>query len=183
MHSLKSIKMLCAELLIILVWSQSFSCIPLNLQQNIYDSLTGRIQWDANNSAVQCAFTGNDLTNALSKPEDCHGLCASTPECTHYTWTDFNSGTCWMKANAVSRSQAITKLEQNAICGIVQMISPGATHTAQKISASTIDLEASAFHRFDRFSQWENDRAINSTRTGGYSDGGRSTRYWDCCKV
>ncbi len=79
-----------------------------------------QIDWNAdNNSAHWCAFSGNDLTNALTKSEDCAALCASTPQCSHYTWTDYNSGTCWMKSNKVSKNDAYFKCDQNAMCGIV----------------------------------------------------------------
>lgn len=78
-----------------------------------------QIVWNANNSAHWCAFSGNDLTNSLTKSVDCEDLCVSTPDCTHYTWTDYNSGTCFMKKNKVSKSEAFPKYDQNAVCGIV----------------------------------------------------------------
>lgn len=92
-----------------------------NLKNAFLTSLTPQIEWNtfANNSAVRCAFSGNDLTNSLTKPEDCGKVCAKTPDCTHYTWTDFNSGTCWMKKNRVSKSDAFVKQDQNAVCGII----------------------------------------------------------------
>lgn len=80
---------------------------------------SNQIDWNANNSAQWCAFSGNDLTNSLTKSVDCGDLCALTPDCTHYTWTDYNSGTCWMKTNKVSISDAFPKHDQNAVCGIV----------------------------------------------------------------
>lgn len=86
-----------------------------------------QIDWNANNSALWCAFSGNDLTNSLSKSEDCAVRCASTPDCTHFTWTDYNSGTCWMKTNRVSKSDAFVKHDQNAFCGIVD--DSGMRHT------------------------------------------------------
>lgn len=79
----------------------------------------GLIHWNANNSANWCAFSGNDLTNALTKALDCPDRCASTQDCTHFTWTDYNSGTCWMKKNKVFQSDAFIKLDQNAVCGII----------------------------------------------------------------
>lgn len=80
---------------------------------------TIRIDWSPNNSAHWCAFGGNHLSSALTKPEECRELCTSTNGCTHYTWTDYNSGTCFMKRNKVSKEDAYVKLDQNALCGIV----------------------------------------------------------------
>ncbi len=85
----------------------------------ITSTVMPRIDWDENNSAISCAFSGNDLTNSLTKSSECGALCASTSGCSHYTWTDFNSGTCWLKTNTVSKSDAYFKSDQNALCGIV----------------------------------------------------------------
>lgn len=84
-------------------------------------AFTPGIDWNGSNSAASCAFSGNDLSNSLSKPEECEMLCTATPDCTHYTWTDFNSGTCWLKTGKVSKSDALIKLDQNAMCGIVEI--------------------------------------------------------------
>jgi len=80
---------------------------------------TTAIDWNGNNWALWCDFTGNDLSNALTKPEDCGGRCASTSGCTHFTWTNYNGGTCWMKKNPASKSDAIPKYDSNAVCGVI----------------------------------------------------------------
>lgn len=95
------------------------SAFTPQIDLNVNNAFMPQINWNANNSAVSCAFIGNDLTNSLTKSEDCGDLCASTPGCTHYTWTDFNSGTCFMKQNKVCKCTAIPKHDQNAVCGIV----------------------------------------------------------------
>lgn len=76
--------------------------------------------WNGNNWAIGCDFKGNDLTNAASRAEDCGPLCAATSECTHFTWTDYNGGTCWMKKNSVSKGDAIPKTDSLAVCGVVE---------------------------------------------------------------
>ncbi|KAG4076940.1 hypothetical protein HA402_015927 [Bradysia odoriphaga] len=96
----------------------------LKLDQNtlcgiVSDSDNQLVDWNGSDSARWCAFSGNDLTNTQSKSEDCANKCASTRKCTHFTWTDFNSGTCWMKTNNVSKSEAFPKNDQNAVCGVV----------------------------------------------------------------
>lgn len=85
----------------------------------ITSTLAHQINWNKNNSANWCDFYGNDLSNALSKPGDCRELCVNTTDCTHFTWTDFNSGTCWLKTSEVTKSDALSKVDQNALCGIV----------------------------------------------------------------
>ncbi|KAJ6643403.1 Glucan endo-1,3-beta-glucosidase [Pseudolycoriella hygida] len=81
-------------------------------------SLINGIDWKGNNWAQWCDFVGNDLTNALTKAEDCGGRCSSTPGCTHFTWTNYKGGTCWMKKNGASKSDAIPKQDAGAVCGV-----------------------------------------------------------------
>ncbi|CAF1142641.1 unnamed protein product [Brachionus calyciflorus] len=51
--------------------------------------------------------------------EECSGRCKSTPGCTHYAWSDYEDGICWMKTNGASKSQAIQTDNQNIVCGIL----------------------------------------------------------------
>lgn len=81
-------------------------------------SFTNAIDWNGNNWAMSCDFNGNDLTNVQTKAEDCGGRCASTPGCTHFTWTNYNGGTCWMKKNPASKNDAIPKYDSGAVCGV-----------------------------------------------------------------
>ena len=34
-------------------------------------------------------------------------MCDKTIRCTHFAWTNYNGGTCWMKYGTVSKSDAI----------------------------------------------------------------------------
>lgn len=172
-----------------------------------------RIRWNERNTAQSCAFDGNDLTNALSKSEDCRDLCASTEGCTHFTWTDFNSGTCWMKGNTVTKSDALHKTDQNAHCGIVdgsyasertsisETVDPSQSNFYSEPtpfpnlnslvdpSQSTSDSEPTpfpslnSFERWESFPKWMSEPELNSTELSAVSESGHSTRYWDCCKV
>jgi hypothetical protein len=75
--------------------------------------------------AMGCDFSGNDLSNVRSKGEECSGKCKSTIGCTHYTWTNFNGGTCWMKQGSISQSDAFkAEDEDNFVCGIISLVSP-----------------------------------------------------------
>lgn len=81
-------------------------------------SISG-INWNGNNWALNCDFPGNNLKNVAVRGEDCGGRCATTSGCTHFTWTDYNGGTCWMKKNSVSKKKAVAKYDHNAVCGVM----------------------------------------------------------------
>ncbi|RHZ30381.1 hypothetical protein DYB37_012096 [Aphanomyces astaci] len=45
-------------------------------------------------------FPGNDISYVPSRQfKDCCAVCTNTPGCNFYVWTDYNSGTCWLKSN------------------------------------------------------------------------------------
>lgn len=77
------------------------------------------INWNGNNWANACEFVGNDLSNVLSTAENCGRLCANTSLCTHFTWTTFNGGTCYMKQGSVTKQDAVSTNNSTMICGIV----------------------------------------------------------------
>ncbi|XP_037025151.1 uncharacterized protein LOC119066670 [Bradysia coprophila] len=78
-----------------------------------------RITWLPNDWAVGCDFWKNSLYDVRSSGAECSHRCGSTPGCTHYTWTDYNGGTCWMKQNAVSKSDAFVSKDKSAVCGVI----------------------------------------------------------------
>ncbi len=84
----------------------------------IITTFTNGIDWNGNNWAQWCDFTNNDLSNALTRAEDCGGRCESTAGCTHFTWTDYNGGTCWMKKNGATKNDAVPKYDSSAVCGV-----------------------------------------------------------------
>jgi cellobiose dehydrogenase (acceptor) len=53
-------------------------------------------------------YIGNDLSSRLSSSASgCCSICASTSTCKAYTWTNYNSGTCWLKtAKGETQSKA-----------------------------------------------------------------------------
>ncbi|CAF3029479.1 unnamed protein product [Rotaria sp. Silwood2] len=77
------------------------------------------IAWNGNNWAMGCDFVNNDLKNVQVRGEDCSGKCAETPGCTHFVWTNWNGGTCWMKQGSVSKNDAIATSDQGMVCGVV----------------------------------------------------------------
>ena len=68
--------------------------------------------------AMACDFIGSDLTNKRIAASNCAQTCASTSGCTHFTWTSYNGGTCWMKSGSISKSNALSTGDQSMVCGI-----------------------------------------------------------------
>lgn len=83
----------------------------------VSDAIGNTIDWKGN-WAQACEFRGNDLTNVQIRGEDCSQACADTSQCTHFTWTTHNVGTCWMKQGPISRSDAIPTSDQAMVCGV-----------------------------------------------------------------
>lgn len=52
----------------------------------------GRVMWQNN-----CDYYGGDIYLVPGIPDVCGDLCAKDSDCTHWTWTYFNGGTCWLK--------------------------------------------------------------------------------------
>eukprot|EP00731_Ephydatia_muelleri_P007573 Em0003g1821a len=88
------------------------------------------INWNGNNWAFGCDFRNNDLSNVQISGELCGGKCAATGGCTHFTWTTFNGGTCWMKSGTVSQTDAFETGDQSTVCGVVN-IAPNPGNTQQ----------------------------------------------------
>ncbi|CAF1028149.1 unnamed protein product [Rotaria sordida] len=77
------------------------------------------INWNGNNWAMSCDFRGNDLSNIRTSGELCGEKCAQTQQCTHFTWTQYNGGTCWMKSGTISKSDAFSTNDQTMVCGVI----------------------------------------------------------------
>ena len=76
------------------------------------------INWNGNNWALGCDFRGNDLFNVQISGDQCGDRCVHTPGCTHFTWTKWNGGTCWMKTGRALYSSAFETGDQSMVCGI-----------------------------------------------------------------
>jgi hypothetical protein len=81
--------------------------------------VSSAINWNGN-WAFSCDFKGNDLKNVQSRGEDCARKCNQTSGCTHFTWTTFNTGTCWMKQGKISKDQAHDSDDKEMVCGVVE---------------------------------------------------------------
>lgn len=81
----------------------------------------GGINWQVGadgNWAMGCDFKTKDLMSTKSTGDKCSTVCKTTKGCTHYTWTSFNGGTCWMKQGPVIQSDAISIADAGAVCGM-----------------------------------------------------------------
>jgi hypothetical protein len=80
----------------------------------------GLIEWKGNNWAFACDFEGDDLVNVQIKGDDCGQRCVDTAGCTHFTWTDFNGGTCWLKSyQGVKKEYAKYMTSGTYVCGVI----------------------------------------------------------------
>ncbi|KAI9558647.1 hypothetical protein GHT06_015436 [Daphnia sinensis] len=70
--------------------------------------------------ALQCDFIGRDMKNQLSTGDQCGPLCKANPPCSHFTWTNFQGGTCWMKSGLVSEFDSVSKTTDGAVCGFLK---------------------------------------------------------------
>ena len=67
-------------------------------------------------SASNCDFKGNDIGYKLSSRFECPSLCFNDLKCNHFTWTNFEGGTCYMKHdNKLPFADAIPY--EGALCG------------------------------------------------------------------
>ena len=68
---------------------------------------------------MDCDFPGKDLSSRQVAGNKCSSTCKSTSGCTHYSWSSYNGGTCWMKTGGASKSDAVYKA--GCVCGIVDI--------------------------------------------------------------
>ena len=81
-------------------------------------SLNAQVSWQS----YGCNFVSNDLANVPTALISCGPTCIATTGCTHFSWTTYNGGTCWMKSGIVSQANAVSITDKTASCGIVQGI-------------------------------------------------------------
>jgi hypothetical protein len=55
------------------------------------------INWNGNNWALNCDFIGNDFAQVRVTSDKCGGACVENPTCTHFAYSNWNGGTCWLK--------------------------------------------------------------------------------------
>ncbi|KAI8608631.1 thaumatin [Chytriomyces sp. MP71] len=79
--------------------------------------------------ASGCDWKASDIGNAQVAGSQCSTTCAQTSGCTHFSWTSFNGGTCWMKFGSVSQADAVVSTNAGAVCGYMTGSAPTTTAT------------------------------------------------------
>jgi hypothetical protein len=70
--------------------------------------------------AKECDFIGNDLFAVHGTPDYlCSKTCSNVPNCTHFSFTTFYDGTCWLKQGPAYRERAVSTNDPTMVCGIV----------------------------------------------------------------
>eukprot|EP00775_Hariotina_reticulata_P001386 gene1386-1726_t len=67
-----------------------------------------------------CDFRNQDMRSiAVATSNLCQTRCANTTGCTHFVWTRFNQGTCFLKNGSRSKADAIASGDSTMVCGLV----------------------------------------------------------------
>lgn len=78
-----------------------------------YPGEDGKIKWTNN-----CDFNGGDIGSERSRGDECGRLCFRRTECTRFTWTNHDGGTCWFKKGKAAGAEAFFSGHGGA-CGFV----------------------------------------------------------------
>lgn len=85
----------------------------------------GRVMWESD-----CDFYGKDLRAVSGIPDVCGDLCVRDSACSHWTWTNYNGGTCFLK-----KSSSNSKVQKyGAGCGYVPGRFSLTTGTANQVA-------------------------------------------------
>ncbi len=87
---------------------------------------TQGIIWNGN-WALNCDFPGNDVTSVKTPSELCSEKCQQNPICTHYAWTRYDGGTCWLKSGKICKDKAVWNNAVGSVCGVVREDCSGTT--------------------------------------------------------
>ena len=68
---------------------------------------------------MACDFPDTHFDSAKTEGRFCGPTCASNPRCTHFAWTDFEGGTCWLKSGQVKKEDATPNENSGMVCGIL----------------------------------------------------------------
>ncbi|CAF1100871.1 unnamed protein product [Brachionus calyciflorus] len=127
--------------------------------------IDGKIQWNGN-WAFGCDFKNNDLTSSRFAGDQCSNECSKNSECTHFTWTNFNGGTCWMKKGSVSKNDAFSVDDKTIVCGILDL--PG--ENIEELKGALVWSD-----EFDSMSSFSNNW---NQETGGHGWGNNELQFY-----
>lgn len=76
---------------------------------------SGTTRW-----AHGCDWTGNDIGSTRVPAAHCGGACERVRACSHFAWTAYRGGTCWLKGGPPPRlGHAVGSAAAGAVCGVV----------------------------------------------------------------
>ena len=104
MKSLNVVRLVFIMLFVSIVWSPIVSTEPTKR------FVSSDANWD-----FRCDYPGNDLMSFQMRGEDCSGKCSEFSKCTHFAWTTYNGGTCWLKRGPVKNYVIVD--DPQAVCG------------------------------------------------------------------
>lgn len=73
-----------------------------------------------------CDFAGGDIDQIKTAGDYCATKCRENPECTRFTWTRFENGTCFLKSGEGNEKTAISvmgkhgRIDGTRVCGFMQ---------------------------------------------------------------
>ncbi|GAV00589.1 hypothetical protein RvY_11415 [Ramazzottius varieornatus] len=81
------------------------------------------IEWKEDDWAYGCEFPGDDLSIVKVSGPDCGPACLTTPDCTHFTWSSADGGTCRLKQGGKRKEDAVRVADDAVVCGVVPPLS------------------------------------------------------------
>ncbi|RNA20199.1 glycosyl hydrolase family 16, partial [Brachionus plicatilis] len=124
--------------------------------------------------AFNCDFNKNDLTNARVPGSQCSNKCSQTPGCTHFVWTTYNGGTCWMKKGSVSKSNAYFVSDKSQVCGVLA----NSNNQPPVSSSGSIESLKGQLLWSDEFDSISNFMNNWNQETGGHGWGNNELQYY-----
>ena len=82
--------------------------------------LINAINWHEHNWAMACDFKNNNYLSIKTAASTCGPTCVITDKCTHFAWTDFEGGTCWMKKGFITKNNAFESNTPSIVCGLME---------------------------------------------------------------
>ena len=113
------------------------------------------IQWNGN-WAFACDFSENNLKNIRVRG----GQCSSTSDCTHFTWTKWQGGTCWVKEGGATKENAFETGDNSMDCGVMDR----QNQTENSVDIINRDAFACAFDEIDSSSRDRHFAGLQATR-------------------
>lgn len=91
---------------------------------DLFDLVSGAtLDWHSETNirwANNCDFNGGDIPAEQCEVwQDCGTKCVARRFCTHFTWTNYRGGTCWLKRGEVDEYKAKLKIDSNSVCGFL----------------------------------------------------------------